>query len=34
MLTTDYSGTQTSGIITTDGSYTIITYNSSGSFTG
>ena len=34
MATSDYSGTQTGGSVTTDGSDTIITYTSSGSFVG
>jgi hypothetical protein len=33
MATSDYSGTQTGGTVTTSGSDTIITYNSTGSYT-
>jgi len=33
MLTTAYPGTQSGGTVTTSGSHTIITYNSSGTFT-
>jgi len=34
MATSDYSGTQTGGSVTTSGGDTIITYTSSGSFVG
>jgi hypothetical protein len=34
MATSDYSGTNTGASVTTDGSDTILTYNSSGSYTG
>jgi hypothetical protein len=34
MLTSNYSGTQTGGTVTTSGSDTIITFNGSGSFVG
>ena len=34
MATSDYSGTQSGGTVTTDGSDTIITWLSSGTFTG
>jgi len=34
MLTASYSGTQSNGTVTTSGTDTIITFNSSGSFTG
>ena len=34
MPTAKYSGTQSGGSVTTDGSDTIITYTSSGSVTG
>ena len=33
MATSDYSGTQSGGTVTTSGSDTIITYNSTGSYT-
>ena len=34
MATSNYSGTQTNGTVTTDGADTIITYNTSGAYTG
>jgi hypothetical protein len=34
VLTGAYPGTQSGGTVTTSGDYTIITYNSSGSYTG